>query len=884
MGNAVTELPDVCALRELDRTQVASVGGKAANLGELTRIAGLQVPPGFCVGVRAYARMLQRIPGIDGLLDRLSGLSPADHAGIRAASAQVRARIEAEPPGDDLAAAVAAAHARLGAGVACAVRSSATAEDLPNASFAGQQDSWLNVIGVDQVLRHVGLCWASLFTERAVAYRLRNGFGHRAVRMAVVVQAMVAPRASGVAFTADPVNGNRKVATVEACFGLGQALVAGAAAADAWKVRGDAIVERTIRRKPQALAPAAAGGVVAQAIEPARQAGPALSDAQVVRLARLARRIEAHFGQPQDIEWCLARDGRGDAGFQIVQSRPITTLFPVPAADDDAPRVYVSVGHQQMYTDPMRPLGISFRQLSNAGMREAGGRMFVDVARAMSTPSGRAGLLGMLGRGDPLIGDALATLIERGFIPEHAEPAQSTPDQPQAHAPHTRPSTPDEADPAIIGVLAAENEAALARLERDLRGRSGPALMATLAENVQVMNRVVLFDPRIYATLMLGIEASWWLDEHVERWLGEKNVADILTRSAPGNVTSQMGLALLDVADAIRPHPQVVALLERALEQGRGDGILDMLPAVPGGVGAREALQAWLDRYGMRCTGEIDITCPRWHERPSLLLPALLGHVRHAEPGAAARRFAQGLQDAREKEADLLRRLRALPDGARKAARTQRMIDRLRTFIGYREYPKYAMVRHFDVYRRALLEEADRLVRAGVLRERDDIGYLRFEELQEVVRTRVADPALIERRRQAFRDQHALATPRVLTSEGESVAGRYRRDGLPDGALVGLAVSAGTVEGRARVVHDMAHAQLEPGDILVTACTDPSWTPLFVGIAGLVTEVGGQMTHGAVIAREYGLPAVVSVEHATRLIRDGQRIRVHGAEGYVEPL
>ena len=188
------------------------------------------------------------------------------------------------------------------------------------------------------------------------------------------------------------------------------------------------------------------------------------------------------------------------------------------------------------------------------------------------------------------------------------------------------------------------------------------------------------------------------------------------------------------------------------------------------------------------------------------------------------------------------------------------MIDRVRTFAGYREYPKYGMVSRYFVYKQALLREAERLVRSGVLRDEDDIFYLRLQELGEVVRTDAVDDELVRERREAFRSYEALTPPRVLTSDGEAITGEYRRDDVPPGALVGLPVSAGTVEGRARVVLDMAQADLETGDILVTAYTDPSWTPLFVAVAGLVTEVGGLMTHGAVIAREYGLPAIVGVE------------------------
>jgi len=380
---------------------------------------------------------------------------------------------------------------------------------------------------------------------------------------------------------------------------------------------------------------------------------------------------------------------------------------------------------------------------------------------------------------------------------------------------------------------------------------------------------------------MSAMEATWWLNDQLEEWLGEKNAADTLTQSVPNNVTSEMGLALLDVADAIRPHPEVVAFLQSC--EGDED-FLDSLAGLAGGREARDAIRAFLDKYGMRCVGEIDITRPRWSERPITLVPVILGNVKNFEPGAGERRFEQGRQEAWKKEQEVLERLRALPDGERKAEETKRMIDRVRTFIGYREYPKYGMVGRYFVYKQALLDEAERLVQAGVLCKKEDIFFLTFQELHGVVRTNQVDDELIRRRMDAFRSYAALTPPRVLTSDGEALAGAYRRDDLPSGALVGLPVSAGTVEGRARVILDMAEADLEPGDILVTAHTDPSWSPLFVAITGLVTEVGGLMTHGAVIAREYGLPTVVGVEHATRLIRDRQRIRVNGTEGYVEIL
>jgi rifampicin phosphotransferase len=863
----------VLNFQEIDQTRVALVGGKGAHLGELSRIDGIRVPAGFCVTTDAYQRIMADAPSLDDRLERLSRLQPDDREVIRALCAEIRRTIEEIAIPGDLAAAITRPLARLGEHAAYAVRSSATAEDLPTASFAGQQDTYLNVVGWAAILQHVSRCWASLFTERAMTYRLRNGIDQRQVQMAVVVQQMVFPRVSGILFTADPVTGNRKIASVEASYGLGEALVSGLVNADVYTVRDGVVVARAIATKRLAIYASPAGGTEERAIAPERQDEPALTDVQAVRLAQLGRRIEAHFGRPQDIEWCLVDD---DLEFQIVQSRPITTLFPIPETGDQENHVYVSVGHQQMMTDSMKPLGLSVWQMTTPRpMAEAGGRLFVDVTQELASPASRAGLMAALGKSDPLIGDALQTIVEReNFLP-------SVSGDGPAWTPPGTSQTPIETAPAIVAELIEQSQASIAALKRDIRTMSGAALLDFIQTDVQEMWRGQL-DPRSMQVVLAGMEATWWLNEQLQTWLGEKNAADTLTQSVPNNVTSEMGLALLEVADEIRPYPDVVAFLQHVEDENflvRGD-----LTELEGGQEARDAIQVWLDRYGMRGAGEIDITRPRWSERPTTLLPIILGHIENFEPGEGQRRFAQGRQEAWQKEQELLERLRALPGGEEKAAESKRMIDRVRTFAGYREYPKYGMVSRYFVYKQALLEEAERLVQAHVLREQEDIYYLTFQELQDVVRTRQVDDQRIRQRQDEFRAYQALTPPRVLTSDGEAVTGSYRRDDVPDGALVGLPVSAGIIEGRARVFLDMAEADLEPGDILVTAFTDPSWTPLFVAIAGLVTEVGGLMTHGAVIAREYGLPAVVGVVHATRLIQDGQRIRVHGTDGYVEIL
>src|SRR4051794_27827476 len=454
-------------LEEVDETQVAVVGGKGAHLGELSRIEGIRVPPGFCVTTDAFRRIMGEAQSIDDRLDRLSRLDADDREGIRTLSAEIRRILESTAMPGDLTAAITRALARLGADAAYAVRSSATAEDLPTASFAGQQDTYLNVVGPAAILRDVSRCWASLFTERAVTYRQRRGIDHRAVHMAVVVQRMVLPDAAGILFTADPVTGNRRVVSVEAGFGLGEALVSGLVNADVYTVRDGEVVATAIGTKRLAIRTAPGSGTQEQAIDPELQDQPVLTDAQVVRLAQLGRRIEAHFGRPQDVEWCLAGND-----FSIVQSRPITTLYPIPAAADDENHVYLSVGHQQMMTDAMKPLGLSMWQLTAmATFREAGGRLFVDATRQLSAPAARAGFLEMVGRGDPLFRDALETVVERGdFI-------RSLPDEGPAWTPPGSGPVPLETDPAIVAELMARTQASIATLKRDIETLSGSALL-----------------------------------------------------------------------------------------------------------------------------------------------------------------------------------------------------------------------------------------------------------------------------------------------------------------------------------------------------------------------------------------------------------------------
>ncbi|WDF78022.1 phosphoenolpyruvate synthase [Mucilaginibacter sp. KACC 22773] len=867
----------VLSFQEIDRSMTMVAGGKGANLGELCRIEGIRVPGGFCVTTEVYKQITENNPELNSLLDELAGFKADERESISTVCSKIRGVIEGVAIAGDIAHAITGHLAKFDEQDAFAVRSSATAEDLPTASFAGQQDTYLNIIGRDAILKHISKCWASLFTDRAAIYRIQNGFNHRKVQLAVVVQQMVFPQAAGILFTADPVTGNRKVLSVDAGFGLGEALVSGLVNADNYKVSNSRIIGKKISAKKLAVVAVKGGGTREQEIEPKSQNRQVLTDRQILRLERIGRKIEEHFGGPQDIEWCLTNNT-----FYIVQSRPITTLYPIPENSEPGNRVYISVGHQQMMTDAMKPLGLSLWQLTAfRPMFKAGGRLFVDITDNLSTPLGRKAIIDAMGEHDPLIKDAVVTIVERG---DFIKPAQNNKEkQPRVKSSAGKSFADIQAqiknDPAIVVDLIKSNQLSVNELKDNIQTKSGAGLFDFILEDGQ-QSKKNLFVPQNMSAIMASVDASSWINENIKKWLGEKNAADTLAQSAPNNITSEMGLELLNVADVIRPYHKVIEYLQ----QVKDDNFLGGLVEVEGGKEARDAIYAYLNKYGMRCAGEIDITKTRWSETPGMLIPMILGNIKNFGPGAGKRKFEQGQQAALKKEEELLSRLRQLPHGEQKADETKQMISLLRNFAGYREYPKYGIISRSFVYKQALLREAEKLVEAGVINNKEDIYYLSFQEFHEVVRSGKLDYELINQRKDEHKLNEKLNPPRVITSDGEIGAGKYKKEHLPAGAIAGLAVSSGLIEGRARVILKMENASLEDGDILVTTFTDPSWTPLFVSIKGLVTEVGGLMTHGAVIAREYGLPAVVGVEHATRLIKDGQRIRVNGTDGYVEIL
>jgi pyruvate,water dikinase len=869
---------------EINKSSLVLVGGKGANLGELCHIPGVEVPAGFCITTQAYADFVYTSGEFAAFMESLQFINAASLEEIKTIGQRIRTHLESLDIPAHIEQEIVQAWKRTGSEYAYAVRSSATAEDLPGASFAGQQDTYLNIKGESELLFHVRKCWASLFTDRAIAYRAKNGFDHRKVLLSVVVQRMVFPEVSGIMFTADPVTGNRKVASIDAAFGLGEALVSGLVNADLYKVRAGRIIKRQVAAKKLAIYPLDDGGTEERAISHQQQSVQALADEAILALARVGRLIEEHFGRPQDIEWGYANDR-----IYIVQSRPITTLYPLPELTNAAPGVYISFGHVQMMTDPIKPLGMSIWENTMAMIDKrwtpvaAGGRLYIDITDSLASWLGRKTAPAMYGKSDALLSSAIAEVIRRRDFIATLKPrkrAAGSKSYLRKSVAMMAGSTFDMLFGKKIEVPDVEAIAGkvIGELRRDLARKSGRDRLDFIAGHfskgfevfIEEMGRPVF--AAFLASMLIG-----WLARH---WLDEPSPLDELTKSAPGNVSTEMGLELGDLADVIRPYPSVLEYMREADDAT----FLGGLGQVEGGTVIRPAFEAFLAKYGMRCPGEIDITRTRWREKPTQLVPAIVSHIQSTEPGEHRLRFAQGKADAEQAAQVLLRRLKRKKVGGFKARLMGRLIRTYRKFIGLREYPKYFLVSLLDEYKRAIMDEAARLVERGTVDQAEDVFYLTLEELADAVTTGRADRGKIAALKEKYVEYEKLKPPRVLTSEGDTLFGSYAPRELPAGALAGMPVSSGVVEGRARIITKLEEADLEKGDILVAPFTDPGWTPLFVSASGLVTEIGGLMTHGAVVAREYGIPAVVGVDDATRKIQDGQKIRVDGTQGFVEIL
>lgn len=849
---------------------LGTLGGKGANLVRL-REAGFPVPPFVVLGTQEY-RSFVAAHGLDAVIAQALATSDAD-----AASETIRAAFRRPLPADQREHITAAVAHLVGRPVA--VRSSATAEDLPEASFAGQQDTFLDVRGLDAILDAVVECWSSLWTERAIAYRARNGVPTEAVALAVVVQELVDAEAAGVLFTADPLTGHRGRTVVDAVFGLGEQLVSGQVDPDHFEVAtpvspGD---------------PVPAGTILERTVHGGR---PTLSDAQLRALTALGTRVANHFGSPQDIEWTRVGDD-----LQLVQTRPITSLFPLPASDGAELPLWLSIGGFQGMLDPITPLGRdalgrilasgarlfsdSVDPLDNPYLKDAAERLWVRFDRVLRLGFGRPIATKILPIGDPAAAGIVARLGEEpAFAPG---PTGAT-----AHAARVPAIAAGIVVPRAARTMV-NPDATIARLNAE-----ADAMVAELAARLDAADAVALPHLRLAArhramaasldrslTRLLPVFAPVMMPSvlmlHRLRVLAAHTGlpdADALAlgvqRSLPGNVTIEMDLALVEVAHAIRADaPSRTAIADTDPAAVAASYLAGGLPPV-----AQRAIDGFLDRYGMRGVAEIDLGAPRWRELPEGVVRTIATYLALPDEDAPDAAHARGVREA---EAAIERVVQALSPIEGRQFRF--IADRLRRTFGARETPKFTLVKQLGLVRTALLASGRDLVDAGVLDAPDDVFFLHDAELSGAFGRRDLRERVAERRAARERELRRTRIPVVLVGDGRTFYEGVGGD--PNADLSGTGVSPGVVEGAVRVVADPRTSGLLPGEILVCRGTDPAWTPLFLTASGLITEVGGLMTHGSVVAREYGLPAVVGVGGATERLATGQRIRLDGTAGTI---
>jgi rifampicin phosphotransferase len=568
-----------------------------------------------------------------------------------------------------------------------------------------------------------------------------------------------------------------------------------------------------------------------------------------------------------------------------LQARPITTLFPLPEPrpHDTDLHAYISFSHFQVMTDAMPPLatsvwrllfpfGRTVKMLENPVLTAAGGRLYVDASYALRHPVLRRMLPRLAGENiDALIGAALQKLAVR---PEFA------------HGPHVNVLNALRGFAPILGRVfghllfpASGNVAQIDERVAKIEARiAAPTSLKTRLQIAMHELRGLLGGETIplVAEMMTGILSDALLRRVATPFAQAADLAAV-TAGLQGNVTTEMGLAVADLADTARDFPALVAQLRRtdlsALERLRVEHL-------PGGTDFLHDWQAFLNRYGARGPSEIDLSRQRWREDPSSLLNMVVGNLELAKPGAHRTRIAQQVLEASQAEQRIVRAagsVRGLP--------VRHLLRVVRTYLPLREHLKYLIVRVLDLVKRVVLEVGEVMAERGQFVFRDDVWFLTLPELHDALNNS-SQPLLelVATRRRNFERESRLTPPRAMTSDGEQINVSHVGDHLPEGALAGQGVSAGIVEGVVRVILHPDETVLRPGEILVAPFTDPAWTPLFVTAAGLVTEIGGLMTHGSLVAREYGIPAVVGVANATQVLRTGQRVRVNGDLGYVQVL
>jgi rifampicin phosphotransferase len=868
---------------EISKGDLNLVGGKGANLGEMTK-EGFPVPYGFCVTTEGYKEFINHNNLSEFISDTIKG---ANLENIHSIGERLREELTQSEMPEKVKSQIIKAVKRIGIDSYYAVRSSATAEDLAFASFAGQQDTYLNIKGEASLIDSVKNCWASLFTDRAILYRIQNQIDHEKVHMSVVIQSMVLPEVSGIMFTADPVSGQREIISIDASYGLGEALVSGLVSPDIYKYRKSTskIENKEISEKKLAIMPVEGGGVRRAVIKGEKSKVQVMEDSMIKSLAELGMRIEKHYGSPQDIEWCLEK-----GKLYIVQSRAITSLFPMPSPipKDESLHAYVSFNHFQVMTDPISPLGIDMLRLIlsfDKGARSpeeykilksAAGRIYIDLSVLLQFKKVRNKITEFMKNADELVAEALIDLINR---PDFDQRIKRDPSSGKAIRNFMLPIIAKTIKNLIYnkpeGTIKFVNSYVKMRIKKTeeiMSAKQGIERLEAIYEAASFSEDFKALLPKM-APAMISFKALEGLEK---KMLGTNKYSNVIVTGLEGNITTEMGLLVGDLADLVRKSPDLMS----QFEEENYVTLIERINSIKCNDEFKRKFNAFMEIYDMRAAGEIDMARDRWIEDPEPLAKAIMAIAKTSDEGIHRKEYKETIEEAKKAAKDFIKEVEE-KHGKAKGRVAARIVRVLRNYLPIREHPKYLIMKLILIFKKAFLEEARMLVQKGHLKVEKDIFYVNFWELYNAVQNNESLIELVEHRKEEYKHYRKLNPPRVITSEGEEIKVGYKRENMPKGALVGMPVSSGVVEGIAKVVMNPSKTSVDKGEILVAPFTDPGWTPLFINASGLIMEVGGLLTHGTVVAREYGIPAVVGITDATKTIKTGQKIRVDGNAGFV---
>lgn len=877
----------LCGSQDVDQ---AAIGAKAMSLVRMSRM-GLAVPPAFCVVASAFREHLEQNGLVPVIESTLAGLGEALPEEQTALLSRIRQVIVEAPVRDGLLTEIGDHYRDLGV-QQVAVRSSATAEDLPAHSFAGQYESYLGITDLAECIEAIKKCWASLWTHRAYSYRAAKGLEHLSIDMAVIVQSLVDAQVSGVVFSLDPVSGRSDRLVVEACFGLGDSLVSGKATPDRFvlakeslRVLSQIVSEKTIERVPGEC-----GGIEERPLAVGRDRTPSLRRRMLRKLALLAKRAERAFGSPQDMEWAA----RGKDIF-FLQSRPVTAVAPSESWKNR--QVWTNANLGEVIPDVVTPvnwslvkvlgtaifdsifswIGIDFgdnpligkvagRAYFNINTFDGAIRHFpglrkMDLSQVLGGEQGKMLDLGQLKIREEDIPDFKFSRLKFVFkMPGFVFRILT-------HSPRR-------------GVeYVAEMKGRGERLLRmDLRSLSDDTIVAHLESGVNEIYEEV----HGIAFSGLGMFNFAQLGKICRNWLGDRegSFANVLLAGVGDMDVARAGLELWGLAAKARENPEVgrAVLL--------GDGWQVARKRISKLEGGKEFLGKWdrfMKEHGHHTRGELEVYNPRWSEMPDYILNTVRAYLRGSAAANPPKHYQERARERDQLAAECRKRLK---NPIKRIVFNFHLAQAQRGCV-LRENIKSVAVIYWAAMRSMLLELGERLAKRGTIEDRDDIFFLEFDEVGPVARGEVEFDVseAVASRRAEYNQNLAVTTPKVVV--GKFDPDTFVSETVPDDVevLSGIAVCPGVVTGPARVIlKSDTDEHIQPGEILVAPFTDPGWTPYLLPAAAIVVDQGGLLSHGSIIAREYGIPTVVNVGPATKLVKTGETIQVDGNRGVMRIL